>query len=89
MKINWKVRFSNPVFIGQLILSVLVPIVGYFGLNLSDLTTFSMLGQVLLDAVTNPFVLGLVAVSVYNAITDPTTKGIGDSDRALEYKKPN
>ncbi len=86
--INYKVRFKNPVFIGQLVLSVLLPIVAYLGLNLSDLTTWGALGNVLLQAISNPYVLGLVIVSVFNALTDPTTKGIGDSDRALTYDEP-
>jgi len=87
--INYKVRFKNPVFIGQLVLSVLLPIVAYLGLNLSDLTTWGALGNVLLQAISNPYVLGLVIVSVFNALTDPTTKGIGDSERALTYDEPN
>lgn len=39
MKINWKVRFKNPVFIAQLVMSVLVPILAYMGLTVEDLTT--------------------------------------------------
>ena len=89
MKINWKVRFRNPQFIAQLVLSVLVPILAYMGLSMEDLTSWPLLGGVLLDAIANPYVLGLVAVSVYNAINDPTTAGYGDSARALEYDRPN
>lgn len=86
--INWKIRFKNPLFIGQLILAVLLPILAYMGMTVEDLTSWTILGKVLLEAVSNPYVLGLVAISVYNAITDPTTKGFGDSDRALNYKRP-
>lgn len=82
-KINWKVRFKNPLFIAQLVMSVIVPIIGYAGLQLSDLTSFPLLGKVLLDGVSNPYVLGLIAVSVYNAIIDPTTKGVKDSENVL------
>jgi phi LC3 family holin len=89
MKINFQVRKNNPVFIAQVILSVLLPILGYMGLNLSDLTSWVLLKDVLLQAIVNPYVLGIVAVSVFNAITDPTTKGIGDSDRAMTYEAPN
>ena len=35
-----------------------------------------------------PYVLGLVIVSVFNAITDPTTAGLGDSERAMTYSYP-
>ncbi|WP_369523561.1 phage holin [Anaerotruncus colihominis] len=37
----------------------------------------------------NPVVLLAAAASVFNAVTDPTTAGVGDSRRALEYKTPN
>ena len=36
-----------------------------------------------------PYILSLVIVSVYNAITDPTTTGFTDSKRALTYDTPN
>ena len=88
MKINWKVRFKNPLFYAQLILSVLTPILTYLGLTATDLTTWAKLFDVLLQAVSNPYVLALTLVSVYNALVDPTTKGFGDSENALTYDKP-
>lgn len=88
MKINWKVRFTNPVFIGQLVLAVFVPILAYMGITVEDLTTWGMVGNMLLEAVSNPYVLILVIASVYNSITDPTVKGLSDSKQALRYRKP-
>lgn len=76
MKINWKVRFKNPLFIAQLGMSILVPILAYAGLTVQDLTTWKALGDLLLGAFSNPYVLGLVAISVYNAVLDPTTRGL-------------
>lgn len=89
MKINLKVRFKNPMFYVQLVLSVLTPILAYSGLTATDLTTWAKLGDVLLQAISNPYVLSLVIVSVYNALIDPTTKGFGDSVQALDYDTPN
>nr|DAI62572.1 MAG TPA: holin [Caudoviricetes sp.] len=86
MKINWKVRFKNPLFIAQLVMSVLVPIVGYAGITLADLTSWGALGTLLLNAISNPYVIGLVTISVYNAIIDPTTKGQKDSTKILNKK---
>lgn len=83
-KINWKVRFSNPQFIAQLVMSVLVPILAYANLTVADITTWESLADLLVGAMSNPYCLGLVVVSVYNAIVDNTTPGIGDSDRVLE-----
>lgn len=85
---NWKVRFKNPLFIAQMILSVLTPILAYAGLTVKDLTTWKALGDLLMGALSNPYVLGLVVVSVFNAVTDPTTSGIKDSEQALTYTKP-
>lgn len=85
---NLKVRFKNPVFIAQLILAILTPILAYAGLTFQDLTSWDALGKLLLGAISNPYVLGLIAVSVWNALNDPTTSGVGDSNRALTYVKP-
>lgn len=83
MKINWKLRFKNPLFVAQLGMSVLVPILAYAGLTVQDLTTWKALWDLLLGALSNPYVLGLVSISVYNAILDPTTKGVNDSLNVL------
>lgn len=86
--INLKVRFKNPVFIAQLFLSVLTPILAYAGLTLADMTSWTALGQILIDAIMNPYVLGLVVVSVWNALNDPTTAGLKDSAQAMTYSAP-
>ncbi|WP_028982828.1 phage holin [Sporolactobacillus terrae] len=86
--INWLVRFKNPVFIAQLILSVILPILAYAGLEIKDLTSWLILGNTLLDAIKNPYVIGLVVVSVWHAVNDPTTAGLSDSTQALGYHKP-
>ncbi|MBS4195318.1 phage holin family protein [Lederbergia citri] len=85
---NLKVRFKNPVFVAQLLLAILTPILAYFGLTTQDLTTWVGLGNLLIDALSNPYVVGLIGVSVWNALNDPTTKGIADSVRAKMYDSP-
>lgn len=87
--INWKIRFKNPVFIAQLVMAVLLPILAYFGLTVEDMDSWSKLGKTLLEAISNPYVVGLVIVSVWNAVNDPTTQGISDSIKAMTYKRPN
>lgn len=87
-KINWKVRINNPIFTGQILLSIIVPILGYYGLTAEDITSWSKLFNVLLDAVLNPYVVFLIVVSLWNAITDPTTKGVSDSELAKSYNQP-
>ena len=56
MKINWKVRFKNPLFLAQLGMSILVPILAYAGLTVQDLTTWKALSDLLLGAFSNPYV---------------------------------
>ena len=89
-KINWKVRFSknNILFIAQVIISVVIPILTYFGLQASDLTTSVKVWDTFVSAISNPYVVVMALVSLFNAITDPTTKGIGDSTTALSYTEP-
>lgn len=87
MKINWKIRFKNPVFIFQILLAIIAPILAYYGFTGSDITTWGKLFDLITSALKNPYVLFLVAVSVYNALNDPTTKGHSDSINALKYEK--
>lgn len=86
--INWKVRIKNPIWWVQIALSIITPILTYAGLTASDLTTWAALGGLLLGAISNPYVMFTVAVSVWNAINDPTTAGVADSSDALTYNKP-
>ena len=45
-------------------------------------------GNLLLQAVKNPVVIAAVLASVWNAVNDPTTAGLKDSQRAMAYEKP-
>lgn len=89
MNINWKVRLRNPSFWVSVAIAVITPILAYMGLTAQDITTWAALGSVLLQAVSNPYILLMVAASVYNAVVDPTSTGVSDSSRALNYEYPN
>lgn len=82
-KFNWKIRKENIVFIVQIIGSILVPIFSYAGITAADVTTWWLLGKLLLNALSNPYVLALVVINVWSSITDPTTPGLSDSDYSL------
>lgn len=86
---NLKIRFKNPVFWASLVMSIFGPILVYMGITVQDLTSWAVVGNALLMALQNPYVLGLVVVSVYNTLVDPTSTGITDSERARMYNKPN
>ena len=84
MKINWKVRAVNPYFWIGLIAVVLASV----GVSPESLTSWAILKDQLLALIGNPFAIGCVAIATIGYINDPTTSGIGDSERALSYKKP-
>ncbi len=92
MKINWQVRINNPTFWIGLIGAIGSPVLAYFGIAASDLTTWGSVGDAILATVTNPYLVGLVVLSVLSflgVVVDPTTKGLGDSTRALDYDEPH
>ena len=80
-KINWKVRFRNKVWLG----SFLSLIVGFVSSMLALFDVFPEVTQSLVLQLLNQVLtfLGLIGV-----IVDPTTAGLGDSDRALGYEEP-
>lgn len=88
MKINLKVRLKNPLFILQAVLAIFTPLLAYAGMTVQDLTTWKALVDLIVGAGKNPYVLGLMAVSLWNALNDPTTRGAGDSSRAMTYVEP-
>ena len=80
-KINWKVRFKNKVWLG----SFLSLIVGFIYSMLALFDIFPQVTQNLVVQLLNQVLtfLGLIGV-----IVDPTTAGLGDSERALGYEEP-
>ena len=87
-RINWKVRIKNQVFWVQAAIALVLPILTYFGLTWEDMTSWAAIGNLLLQAVKNPVVIAAVLASVWNAVNDPTTAGLKDSQRAMAYEKP-
>lgn len=82
--INWIVRFKNKSFWIALIPAILLliqAVANVFGYSFD----FSELGTKLIEVVEAVFVL----LTILGIVVDPTTRGIGDSARALTYKEPN
>ena len=81
MKINWKVRFKNKVWLG----SFLSLIVGFAYSMLALFDVFPEVTQSLVLQLMNQVLtfLGLIGV-----IVDPTTVGLEDSLRAMSYEEP-
>lgn len=89
MNINWKVRVKNVSFWVSVAIALITPVLAYFGLTVQDMTSWCAICEVIVQAVKNPYVLLMAAVSVYNAVVDPTSTGVTDSARALTYTEPN
>ena len=91
MKINWSVRFNskNKAFLYRVALAIALPVLTYFGINFQDLTSWDAVFGLLGKFVSNPYLVGLTIVNILNIIPDPTTAGISDSKRALEYSEPS
>lgn len=84
MKINWKVRIKNKLFWMSIIPAALLFVqvaASVFGLTLD----LGDLGNKLLDVVNAAFAV----LAILGVVTDPTTQGISDSERAMNYKEPN
>lgn len=83
MRVNWLVRLKNKTFwlsfIPALLLLVQV-IASVFGYSLD----LGELGNKLLAVVNAVFAL----LSVLGIVTDPTTSGVSDSERAMGYTEP-
>lgn len=86
IKINWKIRGQNPMFYVQVILSFFIPVLGYLGMNWSDVTTWDSFLNIVFSALSNPYCLSIAAVSVFNAIVDSSSPGISDSEHVLCLK---
>ena len=81
MKVNWKVRFKNKVFLASflsLIVSFVYSMLALFDVfpSITKNNVIEIINQVLAF-------LGLIGV-----IVDPTTEGFNDSNRAMSYDEP-
>lgn len=88
MKINWTVRIHNPLWWAQVAAGVFLPILAYYGLNWEDMTSWRAIWDILVQAVQNPVVMVAALTNLWSAVTDPTTAGMSDSERAMMYDKP-
>ena len=80
-RINWQVRFKNKVWLGSF-LSLIV------GFVYSMLALFDIFPQVTQNLVVQLLNQVLTFLGLIGVIVDPTTAGLGDSDRAMGYEEP-
>lgn len=83
MKINWLVRVKNKAFWVALIPAVLLlvqAVAALIGVSID----LGEIGDKLLQVVNAIFTV----LAILGIVTDPTTTGIGDSERSLTYTQP-
>ncbi|MCD2225559.1 phage holin [Listeria cossartiae] len=88
MKINWKLRLKNPQMWVPFLLFLGSTILATAQVEGASLTSWSALGDLLLSVVSNPYQVFAVLFAVYGYLVDPTTKGVRDSAKALNYSEP-
>lgn len=81
MKINWKVRLKNPTFWITVIPAIITVIYAVLAL-------FDVVPNVAEETLVNGFMALMSVLATLGIVVDPTTKGISDSDRAMNYNEP-
>lgn len=82
MNINWKVRLKNPTF-----WLTAAPAAASFVYMILGL--FDIVPGVSESEVVNIITTVVNGLAILGILVDPTTTGVTDSTRALEYDKPN
>ena len=82
--LNWKVRFKNKTFWVAIIPAMLLLIQTVLALAGIE-WNYDLLNDQLLAIVNALFAV----LTILGIVVDPTTKGVGDSERALSYDKPS
>lgn len=81
MKVNWKVRFKNKVWLSSFICAVVAFVYNILGMfDIVPVITQNTIMQIV-----NEF---LLLLSLIGVIIDPTTEGANDSIRAMNYEEP-
>lgn len=81
MKINWKVRFKNPTWLTMFI-SLIV------GFVFNVLKMFEIFPSITENQIMEVVSQVLTFLGLIGVLVDPTTTGIGDSARAMQYVEP-
>lgn len=81
MKVNWKVRFKNKTWLTSFFAAIITFIYTMLGMfDIYPEVTKNDVGEIVSSV--------LMFLSLIGVIVDPTTQGLDDSERALEYEEP-
>lgn len=81
--INWKVRMRNKSF-WLAVVSAALLLAQVIAVPFGYKFEIDVINKQLLDIINAAFAF----LSILGVVTDPTTKGVSDSEQALSYSKP-
>lgn len=81
MKLNWKVRFKNKTWLTMFISLII-------GFVFNMLKMFDIYPSISENVIMNAISQILTFLGLIGVLVDPTTAGIYDSDRAMQYTEP-
>lgn len=81
MNINWKLRFQNKTTLTALVLALVALVYQVLGVC-------GVVPRVTQDQVTTIVSMVINILCLLGIVVDPTTAGVGDSERAMTYKEP-
>lgn len=81
MKINWKLRLQNKVTLTAIVLAVIALVYQVLGL-------LGVVPAVSQDAIVEVAGMVINLLALLGIVTDPTTTGASDSQKALAYDEP-
>lgn len=64
-------KFKNPLFWGQLFISISLMCLAYFNLEPSDIITFPILIDTIKKIISNPYMIGQIAWVVWTSVYNP------------------
>ena len=79
---NWKVRFKNPVWLTGFISFIIATVYQVLAL-------FDFIPAVPEETWTQFAAMAIQILTLLGVLVDPTTKGLGDSQRSMAYDKPS
>lgn len=81
MKLNWRVRFKNKTWLTMFVSLII-------GFVFDILKLFDVVPVVTQNTIATLAAQVLEFLGLIGVLVDPTTVGIGDSDRAMTYTEP-
>ena len=81
MKLNWKLRIKNKATLTALCVTIIAFVYQILGM-------LEIAPSVSESEVTNLVAMVINLLAMLGIIVDPTTKGLGDSEQAMEYEEP-